>query len=166
MKRFIHLLVVSVAAIPHQATAQLLPQQKADDLSTIIAAYDRRYAPLALASDESGFNILNAKPWIERAKATTTDAAFYELCRRYLARFGNTQDVLNLTSYQASLGFTVGFYDGVLLIDSINRSALPAAQYSFQIGDELVSLNGVTIDRWLQALLPLVSARNPGIKQS
>jgi len=42
----------------------------------------------------------------------------------------------------AQLGFGVDIYDGALLIDTVNRTLLLAAQYPFAIGDELVSIDG------------------------
>src|SRR5262249_30438880 len=39
-------------------------------------------------------------------------------------------------------------------------------QYPFQIGDQLLSVNSRSIDRWLDTLLPLVAAVNPGLRRS
>ena len=167
MRSFIFLLLL--IGIPLPSYAQLSPRQKADDFLTIVTLYDRLYAPLALVTQETGFNPLNARPWVERAKVTASDAEFYQLCRRYLARFGNTQDTLNLTPYPlfgATLGFTINYYSNTLLIDSIDRDALPETQYPFQIGDQLLSVDHRSIDQWLDALIPLVAAVNPDLRRS
>src|SRR5215813_7152743 len=149
MRSFIFLLLL--IGIPLPSYAQLSPRQKADDFLTIVTLYDRLYAPLALVTQETGFNPLNARSWVERAKVTASDAEFYQLCRRYLARFGNTQDTLNLTPgplLGATLGFTINYYNNTLLIDSIDRDALPETQYPFQIGDQLLSVDHRSIDQW------------------
>jgi hypothetical protein len=167
MRSFIFLLLL--IGIPLPSYAQLSPRQKADDFLAIVAAYDRLYAPLSLVSQETGFNPLDARPWVERAKATASGAEFYQLCRRYLARFGNTQDTLNLTPgplFGATLGFTINYYDNTLLIDSIDRDAIPETQYPFQIGDQLLSVDHRSIDQWLDALIPLVAAVNPDFRRS
>jgi hypothetical protein len=166
MRSFILLLLIG---IPLPCYAQLSSQQKADDFLTMVAQYDRLYAPLALVTQESGFNPLHVRPWVERAMATASDAEFYQLCRQYLARFGNTQDTLFLGRGQlfgATLGFTVNYYDDTLLIDSIDRDALPESEYPFQIGDRLLAVDHRSIDRWLDALIPLVAAVNPGVRRS
>ena len=167
MRSFIFLLLL--IGIPLPSYAQLSPRQKADDFLAIVASYDRLYAPLPLVSQETGFNPLKARPWVERAKVTASDAEFYQLCRRYLARFGNTQDTLNLTPgplFGATLGFTINYYNNTLLIDSIDRDALPETQYPFQIGDQLLSVDHRSIDQWLDALIPLVAAVNPDFRRS
>jgi Peptidase family S41/PDZ domain len=167
MRSFIFLLLL--IGIPLPSYAQLSPRQKADDFLTIVTLYDRLYAPLPLVTQESGFNPLHARPWVERAKATASDAEFYQLCRRYLARFGNTQDTLNLTPgtlFGATLGFTINYYSNTLLIDSIDRDTLPETQYPFQIGDQLLSVDHRSIDQWLDALIPLVAAVNPDLRRS
>jgi hypothetical protein len=166
MRSFILLLLIG---IPLPCYAQLSPQQKADDFSAIVAWYDRFYAPMELVTKESGFNPLDTRRWVERAKATASDAEFYQLCRQYLARFGNVQDTLLLSSFplfRARLGFTVNYYDRALLIDSIDRNTLPESQYPFQIGDQLLSVNNRSIDQWLDTLLPLVAGVNPGLRRS
>ena len=167
MRSFIFLLLL--IGIPLPSYAQLSPRQKADDFLTIVTLYDRLYAPLPLVTKESGFNPLHVKPWVEGAKVTASDAEFYQLCRRYLARFGNTQDTLNLTPgplFGATLGFTINYYSNTLLIDSIDRDALPETQYPFQIGDQLLSVDHRSIDQWLDALIPLVAAVNPDLRRS
>jgi hypothetical protein len=164
-----YLIFLLLIGIPLQCYAQLSPQQKEDDFLTIVAQYDRLYAPLALVTQDSGFNPLQVRPWVERARATASDAEFYQLCRQYLARFGNTQDTLGLgrgALFNATLGFTVNYYDGALLIDSIDRNALPESAYPFQIGDQLLAVDNRSINRWLEALIPLVPAVNPGVKRS
>src|SRR5262249_44814720 len=166
MRFFVFLLLIG---IPLTCYAQLSPRQKADDFSAIVALYDRYYAPLALVTEESDFNPLNSRPWVARAKVTASDAEFYQLCRRYLARFGNAQDRLTIAQgplFEATLGLTVNYYDDALLIDSIDRNTLPESQYPFQIGDQLLSVNNRSIDRWLDTLLPLVAAVNPGLRRS
>ncbi len=50
------------------------------------------------------------------------------------------------------MGFTVDIYDGKLLIDSIDRLRMPASQYPFVIGDELVSMDGIPVEEWLTRL--------------
>src|SRR6185295_938504 len=102
------------------------------------------------------------KPWLDRVARTTTDLDFYELCVEYVASLNDTHDSFSLPSdFIARLGFTVDIYDGVLLIDSLNRTTLPASTYPFAIGDELVSVDGVAVGQLLQDFSKYAPQGNP-----
>ena len=60
-----------------------------------------------------------------------------------------------------TLNFTVDIYDGKLLVDSINRSRLPAAEFGFVNGYELVSIDGQDSQKQLDGLLRYEIAANP-----
>jgi hypothetical protein len=97
------------------------------------------------------FNALDLNPWLDRVAETTTDLDFYELCVEYVASLHDTHDAFSLPSdFVARLGFTTDIYDGMLLIDSINRTFLPLATYPFGIGDELVYVDGEFVGQLLQ----------------
>src|SRR5205807_8724453 len=55
----------------------------------------------------------------------------------------------------------VDIYDGALLIDTINRTLLPAARYPFAIGDELVSIDGEDAQVLTDKLAKYVPQGNP-----
>src|SRR5260370_11763569 len=125
------------------AHADLTPEQKLADFNQLAAMYAKRYGPYEWKHDVFGFDALNLKPWLDRVAQTKDDLDFYDLCIDYVSRLNDAHDIFTLTSnFSASLGFTVDNYDGKTLIDSINRSVLPATSYPFQIGDELVSVDG------------------------
>jgi hypothetical protein len=125
------------------AHADLTPEQKLADFNQLAAMYAKRYGPYEWKHDVFGFDALNLKPWLNRVAQTKDDLDFYDLCIDYVSSLNDAHDIFTLTSnFSASLGFTVDIYDGKTLIDSINRSALPTAQFPFQIGDELVSVDG------------------------
>jgi hypothetical protein len=167
MKKYIYALICAAGALTNVAHAELTPEQKALDFSGMVSTLDRRYAPIGLAWHGQRYNILKAREWIEAAKRTRSDAEFYQLSRKYIAQFGHSQDTLQLASdYQASLGLTVDFYGGVLRIDSIDRNLLPANQYTFEKGDELVALDGRRISEWLVIYYPLIAAKDQRIKRT
>jgi hypothetical protein len=161
------IICASLALTTSSAHADLTPEQKATDFSGIVATLDRRYAPIGLAWHGQRYNVLKANEWIEAAKRTRTDAEFYQLGLRYLAHFGHSQDTLQLASeYQASLGLTVDFYDGVLLIDSIDRNRFPPTQYGLEKGDELIAVDGRRVGEWLAIYSPLIAAKDPRVKRA
>ncbi|HJZ99681.1 MAG TPA: S41 family peptidase, partial [Candidatus Solibacter sp.] len=59
------------------------------------------------------------------------------------------------------LGFTGDIYDGLVLIDSLNRTQLPATAYPFTIGDELVSVDGRDVNSLIDEYLKYVAYANP-----
>ena len=65
------------------------------------------------------------------------------------------------SDFVAQLGFGADIYDGVLLIDTINRTLLPAFSYPFAIGDELVAVDGVAVEQWLQDFGKYTPQGNP-----
>jgi hypothetical protein len=167
MKKYLYLLVCAASAMTPVANADLTPEQKAIDFSGMVSMLDRRYAPIPLVWHGQRYNILKASEWIEAARRTRSDAEFYQLSRKYLASFGHSADTLQLASdYQASLGITADFYDGVLLIDSVDRTLLPITQYSFERGDELVSVDGRRINEWLAIYSPLTASKDQKIKRT
>jgi len=60
-----------------------------------------------------------------------------------------------------SLPMSVDIYDGQVLIDGINRTLLPLAQFPFGIGDELVSLDGQPVQDLIQSFRKYAIAANP-----
>src|SRR4029453_2056051 len=82
--------------------------------------------------------------------------------QQYVASLNDAHSVYQLPSnFQASLNFTVDIYDGKLLVDSINRTRLPAAEYGFVNGYELVSIDGQDSQKQLDGLLRYEIAANP-----
>lgn len=134
------------------AHADLTPAQKTADLTQLAAMYAKRYGPYEWKRDVIGFDLMNLQPWLDRAAQTKDDLDFYDLLIEYVASLNDAHDVFTLQSnFSASLGFSTDIYDGKTLIDSISRSVLPVAQYPFQVGDELVSVDGKATTEIIQA---------------
>jgi hypothetical protein len=76
-------------------------------------------------------------PWLQRIHQSN-DLDFQEALIEYVASLNDAHSFVSFPSnFSASLGFTVDIFDGKVLIDSINRSQLPVAQFPFAVGDEL-----------------------------
>ena len=161
MKKLITVAVLLSAS--SAAVAQgLTPSQKDADFRYLASLYSTYYAPLDWKKQVFGFDALNIKPWLDRVAKTTTDLDFYELCVEYVASLNDTHDAFSLPSdFVASLGFIADIYDDVLLIDALNRTALPVAAYPFTIGDELVSVDGVDGNQLLQDFAKYGRQGNP-----
>ncbi len=149
-------------AFAASAFAQLTVDQKIADFQQLVGLYDKNYGPYEWKRDALKFDLLKTAPWIERLKATKDDLDFYEVMVDYVASLNDAHDTYNLPStFRASLGFSTDVYDGIVLVDSITRTRLPAANFPFQIGDELVSVDGRTAAQLLEDFRKYSILANP-----
>ncbi|BDC51259.1 hypothetical protein F183_A35750 [Bryobacterales bacterium F-183] len=133
-------------ALAAMAQAELTPDQKEVQFRQMAGLYAKNYAPYEWKRDTQGFDLLETKGWIARARATATDLDFADLMIEYVAKLNDGHDVVSLRSdYYAYLGFDVDLYDGKPLIEYIDRFQLPRASFDFDIGDELISVDGVSV---------------------
>src|SRR5262245_41311300 len=155
--------VVLFALTADVASAQLTVGQKAADFQAVAGLYAKLYAPYEWKRDVLGFDLLNIAPWLERVSATKDDLDFYEIVSEYVSRLNDAHDTYLLPSnFVATLNFSVDLYDGSrLLVDSINRTRLPAVQFPFATGYQLVSIDGQDATILLQSLLRYEIAANP-----
>jgi C-terminal processing protease CtpA/Prc len=127
--------------------AQVTPEQRVQDLQDIAALYAKRYAPYEWKRDAVGFDLYNLGPWLDRARRAKDCLEFYEIALEYVAGLQDTHSSYRVpSSFAADLGIIVDIYDGKTLIEAINRSYLPQARFPFQVGDEVVSVDGRTSD--------------------
>jgi Peptidase family S41 len=153
--------LVLFALMADVATAQLTVEQKVADFQNIAGLYAKRYAPYEWKRDIFGFDLLNAAPWIDKILTTKDDLDFYEVLSEYVSKLNDAHDVYILpANFQATLNFSVDIYDGKLLVDSINRTRLPATEFPFVTGYELVSIDGQRAKSLLQTLLRYQVAAN------
>jgi Peptidase family S41/PDZ domain len=134
------LLATSVAA----PTAQdaLTTNQRDADLGQLASMFAKNYAPYEWKRDVIGFDLYRVTPWLQRVHHAD-DLDFEEALIEYLASLNDAHSgVVFRSNFSASLPFTVDIYDGRVLIDSVNRTLLPAAQFPFDVGDELLALDG------------------------
>ena len=106
---------------------QLTQEQKVSDFMQLSGLYAKHYAPYEWKRDVIGFDIFDAKPWLEKVKATKNDLEFYDVCTRYVASLQDSHNGFSTPSnYEAWAHLGVDLYDGKLLIDSIDRTYLPS----------------------------------------
>jgi C-terminal processing protease CtpA/Prc len=147
------LLLLVLVVLPEQVSAQLLPDQRTFDFQNLVALYAKRYAPYDWKRRALGFDLFDIQPWLDRVRAAKNDLEFFEIEAEYVGNLNDTHSGFSMTSsFRANLGITVDIYDGKVLIDSINRSILPATNYPFQIGDELVSVDSVSVEDWINRI--------------
>jgi hypothetical protein len=144
------------------ASAQLTPDQKINDFEHLAALYAKQYGPYEWKRELQGFDLLDIAPWQEKVRASRTDLEFLDIMSEYVSSLNDAHDLYIIPStFVARLHFTVDIYDGRVLIDSINRQRLPVTEFPFEIGDELVSLDGKSAEDWIRDLSRYAIAANP-----
>src|SRR5436190_13554305 len=156
-------IVLTLIILASTASAQnLTSAQKEADFRHLAGLYATYYAPIDWKKQLFNFDALSIKPWLDQVAQTKTDLDFYEVCVAYVASLNDTHDAFSLPSdFVARLGFTTDMYDGVLLIDSLNRTLLPVSAYPFTTGDELISVDGVAVQKLLQDYAKYAVQSNP-----
>jgi hypothetical protein len=135
--------------------AQLTHQQKLDDFQSLVGLYNKQYAPYEWKVQAFDFDLLKLQPWLAEVNSSHDDLTFYDVCVRYVASLQDSHDEFLLPSfYEAYLPILADRYDGKVLIDFIDRTALPQQTYPFAIGDELISVDGKDVEDWVVSLGP------------
>jgi hypothetical protein len=144
-----------------RAQEALTSNQRIADLEQLTALYAKNYAPYEWKRDVVGFDLLRLTPWLQRIQLSD-DLDFQEALIEYVSSLNDAHDVIAFpTTYFLSMGFTVDIFDGKVLIDSINRNLLPLNPFSFNVGDELVSVDGTPVQLLIQSFRKYAIAANP-----
>jgi len=153
------LLLLSATTSPAQDA--LTREQRIADLTQLASQYAKNYGPYEWKRDVQGFDLLRLTPWLQRI-AHSDDLDFQEALIEYVASLNDAHDTIAFpTTFSASLPLSVDIYDGKVLIDSINRTRLPLAQFPFVIGDELVSLDGRPVQELIESFRKYAISANP-----
>ena len=161
MRRFhVAALLVTLSISTAHAQEALTLEQRISDLTQLASQYAKNYGPYEWKRDVQGFDLLRLTPWLHRIQHSD-DLDFQEALIEYVASLNDAHDTIAFpTTFSASLPMTVDIYDGRVLIDGINRTLLPAAQFPFVIGDELVSLDGRPVQELIQSFRKYAIAAN------
>jgi hypothetical protein len=155
-------ILILLAAAQTPVLAQLSTDQKLEDFRQLIALFDKRYAAYEWARDVFHFDLLDAQPWLDRVAQSQTDLDYYDICAQYVSSLHDGGSIYALPSdFEARLGFSVAMIEGHAFVVTIDRRALPAGQYPFGVGDELVSLDGKDPGQWVKALSAYLQAGSP-----
>ena len=141
---------------------QLVQGQKQADFQNLASLYAKRYGPTQWKLQLFNYNLLNISPWLNQIQQTTDDLGFYEIMGEYVASLNDAHSVYqNPSDFTADLHFSCDIYDGKVLIDSIDRTTLPASKYPFQVGDEVVMVDNRTPDDYIKDFSRFFSDANP-----
>ena len=119
--------LVAVSVATSHAQTALTEQQRIADLNQLASFYAKNYAPYEWKRDVLGFDLLRLNRWL-RDIHKEDDLDFQEVLIDYVASLNDAHDYIAFpTTFSASLPLSLDIYDGKVLIDAINRAALPIA---------------------------------------
>lgn len=145
-------------AIP--AAAQLTSDQRVHDFLELAAAFNKFYVPANWKIEAIKTNLFNVAPYLERIRQVQTDSEYYAIQAEYVASLQDGHATfLAPSDFRATLGIGVDIYDGKVLIESI-AARYPPSMFAFRVGDELVSIDGVSVGQILDRLSKLQSLGN------
>jgi C-terminal processing protease CtpA/Prc len=145
-------MLLAIAGAVPGAQEAITKNQRDADLVQLANMFAKNYAPYEWKRDVVGFDLYRLTPWLKRVH-DADDLDFEDALVEYLASLNDAHvDIAFPSNFSASFGFTVDIYDGKVLIDSVNRVRLPAAQYPFDVGDELVALDGTPVQAVIASL--------------
>jgi hypothetical protein len=109
---------------------QLTTEQKISDFNHLSGLFIKGYGPYDWKKNLYRFDLADTEPWLAKVRASKSDLEFYEIMHEYTASLDDAHVVyLNPSTYRVDLNFRTDIYDGKLLVDSINRTRLPASEY-------------------------------------
>ena len=161
MHRLVLVAMLSAVCVAAPGAQEALTTKQRDtDLVQLASMYAKQYAPYEWKRDVIGFDLYRLTPWLQRVH-NTDDLDFQEALIDYVASLNDAHDYIAFPStFSASLGFTADIYDGKVLIDSVDRAVLPTAQYPFDVGDELVALDGQPVQAVIASFRKYAVAAN------
>jgi hypothetical protein len=133
--------------------ADLSADQKSLDFQVLAGVYAKNYALNEWKRDVLHFDLFNLKPWLDRVQKSMSDLEFYEICAEYVASLNDVHSGFVVPStFRADLGIRADIYDGKVLVDEIDRTTVSSSDFPFEIGDELVSVDGVKAEDFIAKL--------------
>ena len=140
---------------------QLTQAQKQVDFENLASLFAAAYAPAQWKNQLFGYNLNKTSPWLTQVQQTTDDISFYEVMAEYVGSLNDAHSLYhNPSDFAADLKFRCDIYDGKVLIDSIDRKALPSSKFPFQVGDELVMVDGRIPDDFIKDFSRFRSSAN------
>jgi hypothetical protein len=143
-------------------SAQLTAFEKTADFQVLAALFDKLYGPYDWKKQSIQYDGLQLQPWLNLIGQSQTDLDYFEICSEYVAKYQDGHSIFLLPStFYATLGFTTDLYSGKVLIDGIDPTILDPTKFPFQVGDEIVSVDGKTAANWVTYFSQFRGIGNP-----
>lgn len=132
----------------------LTNQEKESDFVQLNQLIETNYGPYLYKQQRLGLKYSELREkYKQEVLSTKTNAEFYYALTRYVSEFHDGHFAATLpTDYKAEIPIMTDLIDGKVLITDINRVKLSEKLFPFSVGDEILSLNGVSIELVLNDL--------------
>ena len=144
------------------ARGQATTEQRVLDFQHLAGLFVQNYAPYEHKKQLFQVDAFQIQPWIGRVRLVKDDLEFFEIAGEYVASLNDTHSTYQVVStFRASAPIDADIYDGKVLIDFIDRRAAPASEFPFEIGDEIVTVDGRPVEYWLDQISRFVKFAEP-----
>jgi len=142
--------LAAILAVGIPVSAQLSREQRQSDFRALAETLARRYGPIEWKTNALKTDPLAVGPWLDRVGNASSDLQFFEIMGEYIASLKDSHSAYLLPStFVATLPFSADIFEGKVLVDNIVRAQLPEGQFPFQIGDEVVAIDGRSAGDWI-----------------
>jgi len=146
-----HFLFLCIFLTTNVFAFKLSNTQKLQDLEQLSSYIQSGYGPLKYK--EKNLNIYLDKlkeKYSKKISNTRSNGEFYYDIVKFIAEFKDGHFSAKIkTDHKAYAGFIVNYVNEKVLIDSIDREQLPKDKFEFEKGDEVVEVDGVAIEKFL-----------------
>jgi hypothetical protein len=142
--------------------AGLSTRERLQDFEQLKSLIQSQYGPFAFkqATGVIKWDELNSE-FEERIKATRTNQEFYTAISQYVANFQDGHfGVYNNTKRGAAVPFLIDLIEGKPLISYIDREKLPKEKFDFEIGDEIITVDGEPAQAFMDNMLKSIASGN------
>ena len=153
----------TISFTTHFAFAEVLTtEQKLNDFDQLNYMIQSQYGPFKYKQEVVGLNLLELKQkYKTQIEKTTTNAEYYYLLVQYVAEFRDGHFGIYVPSTsRRSVPVMTDLVEGKVLIDSVDRSELSQAEFPYERGDEILSVNGQPVQEVIAQLRRFVSYGN------
>lgn len=138
--------------------AQLTVEEKTLDFQQLIGRMKASYGPLVYKKEKLGIDMdqLQAQ-YLRQIQQSKNNTDFYYLIGQFIAEFKDSHTAAMLPSdKKASLPFFVELVQDKVLIEKVNEDLMPADQFPFHRGDEIIAIDGVPVTQVVKELMSYV----------
>lgn len=150
--RTLFILLTALNLFPSLVQAQkLTAMQKQADFNQLVQMIRSKYGPLHFKADQMGITLENLiAQYEEKLVKNSSNQEFYYGMLQFVAAFQDGHfNAYVPTERKASVPFSVKWIQGKVLIDHIDRDKLTESDFPFVKGDEILSVDGVKINDFI-----------------
>lgn len=144
-------------------SSNMTMNQRLADVKTLTSILDHQYAPKQWKESLFNFSFVDAVDRLIESVSVDSmdDRDFYAMMRRFVCSFNDGHLGIHApTTYSAKLGFEVDRFGDDVLIVEIDDRLLPGNRFPFSVGDKLIAIDNIPVERIEDQILPYICSGN------